>query len=144
MTKGKIIPMHPSKETVGKLRWSAIIDGVTFNMYIPKERVPQPWPARIEVVLSEKPSGRQPTQEHSRAETNELERPIIATVEKDSEHTKTVKYRPIGPDDEWEIGEPYVPFALLPEPVPERLRVEVRWDRSAGSWRDWRQRRDHR
>ena len=35
----------------------------------------------------------------------------------------------------WEIGEPYIPFAFLDEQSPpDRIRIEVSWDPSAGTW----------
>lgn len=133
----QIALMNPSKETDNKLRWWADVDGVSFKLYIPKWRVPLPWPVRLEVVVDERAGKAEvaPTQQ-IRSGSAALEEPIIATVEKVAEHTETVRYRPVGSPDTWEMGEPYVPYAILSSPVPDRLRVEVRWDRSAGTWGD--------
>jgi len=131
----EIALMNPSKETDNKLRWWADVEGVSFKLYIPKWRVPVPWPVRLEVVVDEEaamPAAARPP----RPGSAELERPIIATLQRVREHTETVRYRPIGDPESWEIGEPYVPYAILPAPPPERLRLEVRWDRSAGTWSD--------
>jgi len=45
--------MAPSKETDLKLRWEADVEGVAFKLYIPKWRVPRPWPTRILVRISD-------------------------------------------------------------------------------------------
>jgi hypothetical protein len=40
--------LKPSKETENKLRWSTYMnDGSKFHLYVPKWRVPEPWPGRI-------------------------------------------------------------------------------------------------
>ena len=65
-----------------------------------------------------------------------MERPIVAIVDEVTEHTKTVRFAPRGKQEEWEIGEPYIPYSLLPDPLPRTVQVEVRWDRSAGTWSD--------
>lgn len=131
----EIALMNPSKETDNKLRWWADVEGVSFKLYIPKWRVPAPWPVRLEVVVDhEAASPETPIPPPTRLP--EFERRIIATLEKVQEHTETVRYRPIGHPDSWEIGEPYVPYTVLQAPPPERLRLEVRWDRSAGTWSD--------
>src|SRR6266568_4800894 len=128
----EIALMNPSKETDNTLRWSADVEGVPFKLYIPKWRVPAPWPVGLQVVVDEKATTPQARPKLPRPGSPELERPIISIAEKVREHTETVRYKPIGLPDGWESGEPYVPYALLPTPPPDRLRLEVRWDRSAG------------
>jgi hypothetical protein len=49
---GEVALMDPSKTTDNKLRWQADVEGVNFKLYIPKWRVPRPWPIR-------KPAGNQ-------------------------------------------------------------------------------------
>ena len=132
----EIALMNPSKETDNKLRWWADVEGVSFKLYIPKWRVPAPWPVRLEVLVDDQAASAATAAIPPRPASPEFERPIIATLEKVQEHTETVRYRPIGPPDSWEIGEPYVPYTVLAAPPPERLRLEVRWDRSAGTWSD--------
>jgi len=53
----EIALMEPSKETDNKLRWKADVEGVSFKLYVPKWRVPRPWPTRILVRVSEVPAG---------------------------------------------------------------------------------------
>ena len=52
-----MIEMHlmPSKETDRKLRWATYVeeDETEFKLYIPKWRVPRPWPAVIRVSVRE-------------------------------------------------------------------------------------------
>ena len=36
--------MYSSKQTDLKLRWDSYVDRVLFELYIPKWRVPRPWP----------------------------------------------------------------------------------------------------
>ena len=132
----EIALMNPSKETDNKLRWRADVVGVSFSLYIPKWRVPAPWPERLKVVVDQQAVSPATAPSPPRSGSPELERPIIAILEKVREHTKTVRYRPVGDSDSWEIGEPYVPYTVMPTPPPERLRLEVRWDRSAGTWSD--------
>jgi len=132
----KIALMNPSKETDNKLRWWADVEGVSFKLYIPKWRVPAPWPVGLEVIVDEKTTSPPGVPTQPCVGSPELERPIITIVERVQEHTETIRYRPMGHPDSWEIGEPYVPYTVLPTPPPERLRLEVRWDRSEGTWGD--------
>ena len=133
----EITLMNPSKETDNKLRWSAEVDGVVFKLYIPKWRVPTPWPARLKVFVDAQGDAiRNDGAHRSHSRPRASEDPVVATVEKVTEHTETVRYRPTGDPDEWETGEPYVPYSLLPTPTPARLRLEVQWDRSEGTWGD--------
>ncbi len=132
----EIALMNPSKETDNKLRWWADVEGVSFKLYIPKWRVPAPWPARLQVVVDEKATSTQADPKPPRPGSLELERPIITILERVREHTQTVRYRPVRLPANWEIGESYVPYAVLPTPSPGRLRLEVRWNRSAGTWAD--------
>ena len=117
-----------AKETGNKLRWAAVVDGTTFSLYIPKWRIPVPWPGRIWVSVFPRraESADSPNvtfADVQRDGTITLE-PIIATVEKHDEKTKTIRYRPTGDGKAWEIGEPYIPFALSHEGA-ERLRLTV-------------------
>ncbi|MGE4056246.1 MAG: hypothetical protein AB7F99_15740 [Vicinamibacterales bacterium] len=127
----EITLMNPSKATDNKLRWSSDVDGVKFQLYIPQGRVPKPWPRQLHVTIAVPEAGgaetRSPGQES-------LEKPIACIVEKVAEHTETVHYRPLGDQESWELGEPYIPFGLLPDEVPSRLLVQVVWDRTFGTW----------
>ena len=129
--------MDPSKETDNKLRWAADVEGVKFQLYIPKWRVPRPWPNRILVRIIDVPAGVE-TQHPpaTSASSASVERPIFQIVEKVREHTQTVRFAPLGDFNEWQIGEPYIPYSLLPSPSAQAVQIEVEWDRSAGTWSD--------
>ncbi len=132
----EITLMDPSKVTEKKLRWIADINGAPFELYIPKRRVPEPWPVQIIVTVTD--DFRRP---HVNFHSNQdRSKPIQAIITKVVKHTRTVRYRPHGDNNEWEIGEPYIPKEILeaisPSSIPERLQIEVRWDYSAGTWSD--------
>lgn len=123
-----------AKETENKLRWDAEVNEVTFSLYIPKWRVPNPWPAKIGVSLSVRRATCDDLPNLAAADvkvdsTLTLE-PIVATIEWVSDKTSTAHYRPIGDKKRWELGEPYVPYSLLPEKA-KRLRILVLWDISS-------------
>jgi hypothetical protein len=120
--------MSPSKETENKLRWVADVDGIPFQLYIPKWRVPTQWPNRIRVFISELSD---PQSSRSSVVPKD---PIVVVVERVSEHTQTVRFAPEGDPKEWQVGEPYIPYGLLPTPTSNRLRLEIEWDTSAGTW----------
>ena len=90
-----------------------------------------PWPARIWVgVFPRRVESADPpnvTRADVEKDGTTRHEPIIATVEKHDEKTKTIRYRPTGDGKAWEIGEPYIPFALTHEGA-ERLRLIVLWD----------------
>ncbi|MGO9264232.1 MAG: hypothetical protein ACLQBA_04980 [Candidatus Binataceae bacterium] len=132
--------MNPSKETDNKLRWQSDVDGVKFKLYIPKWRVPRPWPVHIIVSIRDL-LGDEGSQSSSRLNVRSgdaapLEEPITAIVSMVKEHTETVRFTPRDDPKEWEIGEPYIPYSLLPDGWPQTIQIEVRWDRSAGTWSD--------
>jgi len=87
----EITLMDPSKETENKLRWSGDVEGVAFKLYIPKTRVPKPWPRRVHVTVSEQLS--QP-EEAVASGGGDAEQPIVCVVKKVVEHTETVRYCP--------------------------------------------------
>jgi len=126
--------MVPSKETDNKLRWESNVDGVSFKLYIPKWRVPRPWPVRIIVLIRDFVTDDRSTPNIRSIDVRQrnatLERSIVAMVDKVKEHTETVRFAPRGNPEEWEIGEPYIPYSLLPDGSPQTVQIEVRWDRS--------------
>jgi hypothetical protein len=135
---GEVALMDPSKTTDNKLRWQADVEGVNFKLYIPKWRVPRPWPIRILVRVIEMPSVTAQFQDFAPTvdSFDSLERPIRAIVEKIQEHTQTMRFAPTGDPKDWEIGEPYIPYSLLTNSSVQTVRIEVVWDRSAGTWSD--------
>jgi hypothetical protein len=131
-----ILFMRPSKETEKKLRWEVEIEGVLFELYIPKWRIPDPWPGRIVVRLAELDADAvRPHLIAKFGRTIDLEQPIVSVVARAVERTQTVRFMPLGDPRDWEIGEPYVPYDLLSDDQIQCLQIAVEWDRSAGGWR---------
>ena len=119
--------LDPSKETENKLRWSIYVedDNTDFELYIPKWRVPEPWPGRISVSIDRYNKN---SIEYSQSETpGNLEEPIAIVLEPVSECTHTCRYAPIGNKKEWQTGEPYIPFSLIP-PNTKLILLRVTWD----------------
>ena len=122
-----------SKETVNKLRWEVYVkeDATFFYLYILKWRVPQPWPSRIFVSIREwQPlalSGLTPV----RARSGDLENVIRAAVRRVSRHTRTIRFAALGDPKDIEIGDPYIPFSLLPSGDPQKVIIEISWDLSS-------------
>lgn len=134
MIKGALLEMtlfDSAKETDNKLRWDTHVEGTRFSLYIPKWRVPQPWPSRIWVNVMPR---RAPCEERSNLAPEDVEldsslthEPIVATVSRRTDHSETIRYRPLGDSKLWEVGEPYVPISLTCGQA-ERLRLIVLWD----------------
>lgn len=132
--------MNPSTETENKLRWTGDVKGTPFHFYIPKSCVPKPWPVQIIVLITHV----EPGTETSIQRRRNLRQPIIAFVKFDRSHTRTARYEPEGSVDEWEVGQPYIPYEILQSlspgtKPPKRLRIEVVWDYTAGIWEDNRE-----
>lgn len=131
-----VVLMNPSRITPNKLRWSVDVNGTQFNIYIPKKCVPIPWPAKILVSISKAEAGNQTPITRRR----NLKQPIIADVVFERTHGETARYKPEGGVNEWEMSQSYVPYEILdsvsPGSIPDRLRIEVKWSYSAGTWED--------
>ncbi len=131
--------MNPSKRTENKLRWTRDVKGTPFHFYIPQSCVPEPRPVQIIVLINHVEPGFQTSIQRRR----NLRRPIVAFVKFDKSCTRTARYEPEGYHDLWEIGQPYIPYEILekvtPGTIPERLRIEVMWDYTAGTWEDLKQ-----
>ena len=103
-------------------------DKADFEFYIPKGRVPKPWPGHIFVgieAFSGDPSGFA----QSPCDLDNLDNPIKVLVKRieDEYHAKTILYRQLGDNRYWQIGEPYIPKSLIPR-GPDSLIIEVKWD----------------
>src|SRR6266566_5195011 len=123
--------LSQSKETDRKLRWSATVDdGTEFELYIPKEQVPDPWPRRIYVEIWGPEDNPLPRP----ADRISNDAPIVEHVRFDRNHTRTARYTPLGDNKTWQLGQPYIPFVLLSDPPPRDLILRVRWDGSS-TWR---------
>ena len=123
------VELIAAKETDNKLRWDTDIDGAPFELYVPKWRVPRPWPGRVYVRVF---SGKSPDDvlrdTHIRDVTQTTQRPIVAELQLTSKHQLTVRYTPLGDNQAWQIGEPYIPYQLLPPLIPDSVVIRVRWD----------------
>ncbi len=120
--------LSEAKETDNKVRWDADIEGTRFSLYIPKWRVPEPWPQKIHVTLSpDNQSGPSPLSPKEAMENPKSRlRPIIAKLNKFQEHTKTIRYRLDGEASTWELGEPYIPIPMTFS-ESDSLIIEVKW-----------------
>ncbi len=118
------------KETDNKLRWDAMVDDAPFELYIPKWRVPEPWPSKIRVdivpITPEQGHSNHVTPEEAGGNPTLRSKHIIADVVRKEEHTKTIQYYPGGNKKDCEIGEPYIPVTLTHNNAA-RLRICVKW-----------------
>ena len=119
------------KETDRKVRWDAEVDEVKFELYIPKWRVPEPWPSRIYVKIEPEGPPKRSERHHTKVDFESSSSlrtsSIVSYVERFEKHTETLRYRPLGDDDEWEIGEPYIPYSLTCD-CADYLKLTVEWD----------------
>ncbi len=115
-----------SKETDRKLRWAGEVDGVPFELYVPKEQVPDPWPGRICVEIQDIDEA----QQFRDGVRVSLEDPIVERVRWYKNLTQTARYRPSGDSSSWQIGEPYIPYVLLADPPQRELLIRILWDNS--------------
>jgi hypothetical protein len=116
-----------TKETDHKVRWDVYVDDVRFSIYVPKVHVPAPWPSHVRVrIMARDANGQQGV---SVEEASLLS--LKAVVTRFEEKTRTVRYRPIGEQMDWLIGEPYIPYEVLeevsPHRTPEQLAISLDW-----------------
>ena len=75
-----------AKETERKLRWDVDVEGTLFSLYIPKWRVPVPWPSRIFVSIVQRRAAGEDlpnlTQSNVLNDSTLRHEPLIVTVEK--------------------------------------------------------------
>ena len=120
------------KGTENKLRWDADVEGTPFELYIPKWRIPDPAPGKvlIRIFFSKDKirSNRQFTPSEIKRNPELKNQPIYAEVTRIREHTKTIRFDPIGDNSDWEIGSPYIPKSLLPaDENIKKLCLVVEW-----------------
>ncbi|MCH8331238.1 MAG: hypothetical protein IH946_07635 [Bacteroidetes bacterium] len=120
--------LSPSKETESKLRWSIFVekDAAEFKLYIPKWRVPKPWPGRIYVGIQSF-TGDLSTVSQSLTDLVGFDNPIRELIVLEKDHTQTKRFAPLGDSKDWHIGKPYIPFSLIPRPM-DYLIIDVQWD----------------
>ena len=127
----EMLLLESTKETLRKLRWGKEINDVMFSLYIPKWRVPKPWPARIYVDIEPAEPPKIIRRHYTRADIKNNQqlkkRPITNLIRSCEEHTKTLRYQPLGDHNEWEIGEPYIPYDLTHD-CTEYLMLTVNWN----------------
>jgi len=112
------------KATEMKLCYFCVVGGVIFKLYVPKRVMLDEVPESIRVMIDECDVIGRLDYPHLSLGT------IRSIVELYEEHTETVRYSPIGEPNDWVIGEPYIPKAILACPYPQRLGVRVRWEPS--------------
>lgn len=119
------------KETENKYRWDADIEGVKFSLYIPKWRVPDGLPGTIYVRIYDVKDAPRDLPAYTRMQIEQQpglrEEKIIARIKRCRDHTKTVRFDPIGDPKNWEIGSPYIPDKILPKADITELIIEIEW-----------------
>jgi len=120
------------KETSGMYRWDAMVKKAPLEIYILKWRVPDPYPSRISVEIFERaeyPQSIYPlNQKEVIANPQLCHNPITAEVTFLENHTLTAKYDPVLSKGVREIGNPFIPYALLPDPPPTQLVIVINWE----------------
>lgn len=134
MIKTSLIEMaqfESAKQTDNKLRWDCNVQGVPFSLYIPKWRVPEPWPSRIwvrvDLCRNEGDYGANLSLNDVKIDSALRHEPIVVAVTRHEEKTQTIRYRPVGENNSWEVGEPYIPISLTSNKA-DKLRLVILWD----------------
>lgn len=124
--------LDSAKVTDRKFRWDAPCEKkVVFSLYIPQWRIPEPWPSEIFVTLD--PMDTLPdgtpflTESMVTHDPATRKQAITALLQKKKDNVHSARYEPLGQRTEWELGEPYIPYSILPENVPNNLRIIVQW-----------------
>jgi len=126
------------RDTENKYRWKAMVDNARLLIYIPKWRVPAPYPQWISVKIFEPADSRCPIVVlHCKKEVEANQRlrlvPITAEVAFTEVMGHTVRYDPVlVGNDAREIGSPYIPFALC-DSRPKRLVIVINWETGNGN-----------
>lgn len=122
--------LKQSKETDNKVRWDADVDGTPFELYIPKWRVPEPWPQVIQVSVTQSTDTPATHLSPVNARDNPLSRmqPIVVHLRLVEPCTKTIRYCPVGDKSHWETGEPYIPIAMTFERA-KQLKITIDWQK---------------
>lgn len=117
-----LLTLGVTKETDNKLRWDVDVEGVRFSLYVPKVHVPSPPPQQLRVRIAAGDAGQRQRSDNAA---------LNAVVTRVDDKTRTVRYRPTGDAEDWQIGEPYIPYGVLdaisPSQTPEKLTISVEW-----------------
>jgi len=111
----KFVVLDRESTTERKVRYICT-DCPEFKLYIPQSSLPNPWPDRIQIRFDPDPTKLQ-----------SYPSKISCLIKRAGLHSKTVHYFPDGDPKTWLIGEPYIPFSLLPEEPPSELSLIVSW-----------------
>jgi hypothetical protein len=121
------------KETENKIRWDKVIDNTPFELYIPKWRVPSPKPREVEIEVlpyNNSAINTPPTITQVKNNPNLKNNSIIANLTIFGDHSRTVRYDPMGDENMWEIGSVYIPISILNEKGlygKEKILIKVKW-----------------
>jgi hypothetical protein len=121
------------KDTANWYRWDAKIDDTLLEIYLPKWRVPDPYPLRISMEIYEPSEYRRPIvpldQEEALANPRLRRAPIVAEVTfTNKDRSPKVEYGPVLNDNVREIGDLFIPKTLLAGLTPKRLVIVIDWE----------------
>jgi hypothetical protein len=121
--------------TDNKYRWKTMVGIAPLVIYIPKWRVPDPYPQRISLQFFEPKDSRYPNVTiHDKKEIKakpwlRLDRINAEVTLTDETHKLVVRYDPVlVGNDAREIGSPYIPKTLLYKPPQTRLVIIINWE----------------
>jgi hypothetical protein len=121
------------KETPNKLRWVASPPHQDFKIYVPKWRVPEPWPRRVTVSIDavDIRRGTPLSKRDSRQQPSLRWHPVQVVMVIDEYHERSIRYAQEGDEDSWEVSHTYIPYALT-EGQSEKIVLTVSWRMTAG------------
>ena len=127
-----------SKSTEGMHRWDAMIGHAPLEIYIPRWRVPDPYPSHISVEIFEWAEYLQSInylyQEELLANPELSHNSIVTRVTFNKDCSLTAKYKTDLNNDVREIGDPFIPKTLLSTLPPKRLVIVINWERGNGGY----------
>ncbi len=119
------------RSTRNKILWVADILGVEFRLYVPNWRIPKTIPKRILIKIyspNEEINNKKFITENNIKINPQLKLSnIYSDVQKIKEHTKTIRFDPLGDPNDWEIGSPYIPKSIFGNSNDEELTIVVDW-----------------
>ena len=128
------------KDTTNWYRWDAKVDedDTLLEIYLPKWRVPDPYPLRISMEIHEPSEYRRPivplNREEALANPRLRRAPITAEVTFTKDRSPKAEYGPVLDDDVREIGDLFIPKTLLAGLTPKRLVIVINWETGNGNY----------
>lgn len=123
-----LLYLNFDKQTLRMVRYRVPLGTVDFCIYVPKWRIPAPWPKKIMVQVESLGSDQRARGVlAATARVGSAKSPIYAIMSRVSVHTRTVRFDPETSERDDEIGAIYVPYSLLSDPPPERILMTVKW-----------------